>query len=129
MGRPPTPIQSSHFSVDLGVGKSLGFSEVIFPPFEAARESTADAAPAPVLVRRAVSASRELYDWWDEARNQRAKLRTVTVSLLGPNGKPVLAWRFLGTRPLWLAYSPLSAASAQLATETLAFAFERVELG
>lgn len=128
MGRAATPLQGSRFQVDIGDGRALGFSEVVFPPFEAARESTADATPAPVLLRRAVTASRDLYGWWDEARGQRAKLRTVTVSLLDATAKPQLAWRFTGARPLWLAYSPLSAGNAQLLTETLAFAFERMEL-
>ena len=128
MARAPGPIQGSHFRVELGDGQALGFSEVVFPPFEAARESTADAVPAPVLLRRAVTGARALYAWWDEARGQRARLRTVTVTLLDAAGKPQLAWRFSGARPLWLGYSPLSATNAQLLTETLAFAFERMEL-
>src|SRR5262245_18207827 len=108
-GPPSAPLGRSNFAIDWG-GRSASnqaFAEVIFPPF--VLEDGADSAPsqaatisdAPALarhlvLRRGATGTRDLYDWWDLARRGQApRRRTVTVRLLGSDGRTVLmTWRF-----------------------------------
>jgi hypothetical protein len=63
---------------------------------------------------------------------QKGKLRTprtVTVQLLATDhDEAVMQWRFLGARPVSLAWSALDAMAPALLTETLVLSFEQVEL-
>ena len=131
------PCLGNRFLVSIGEqdghDSAAGFAEVIFPPFDHAREG--DAAPAgadarPLLVlRRGVTGRLDLYEWWDAARRHKApSTRTVTIELLGDGERPVLTWRFIGAHPVTLSYSPLNAMSGSVVMEQIALAFERVEM-
>lgn len=131
----PRPCGRSNFRVDLGArlgsAAELGFSEVIFPDFELeAHEPGGMPAPGRLLLRRAVTGERTLYDWWHHARLGRAtRRRTVTVRLLAEDHeRVVLCWAFLHAHPVCLRYAPLLANESGIAMETLEIAFERMEL-
>lgn len=129
------PCLGNRFLVSIGEqdgrDAAAGFAEVIFPPFDHAREgegAPADARPQLVL-RRGATGRLDLYEWWDAARRHKAPpTRTVTVQLLGDDERPVLTWRFIAAHPATLSYSPLNAMSGSVVMEQIALAFERVEI-
>ena len=139
------PLGRSNFVVDWGGGSvaSQGFSEVIFPPFVlgGGAGASADATPAAasdvaasggthLLLRRGATGALDLYEWWDQGRRSPApRRRVVTVRLLGADQKSVvMTWRFRNARPVSLAYSPLLAMEAGVLMETIAIAFDRVDM-
>jgi phage tail-like protein len=141
------PYGIANFLVDFGDGKSLspagGFSEVIFPPFDAqpsavhgAAMTTVEAEGASAAVssrlqlRRGFIGSLDLYAWWHKARAGRApKRKTLQVKLLSEDHETVVAtWRFREVRPVTLSYSPLLANQSGILIETVEFAFDRMEM-
>lgn len=142
------PYGIANFLVDFGDGKSQspagGFSEVIFPSFDARPSAVqgaaltaldADAAPAApsdrlLLLRRGFIGSLDLYAWWHKARDGRApKRKTLQVKLLSEDHETVVAvWRFREVRPVTLSYSPLLANQSGILIESVSFAFERMEM-
>lgn len=136
------PYGNANFLVDFGNGQADtlvgGFSEVIFPWFEAVpaagmapagADTEADSANRLVL-KRGFMGSLDLYAWWHRAREGRApKRKTLQVKLLSEDHESVVAtWRFSGVRPVSLAYSPLQANGGGLLIETVEFVFERMEM-
>ena len=73
---------------------------------------------------------RVLHDWWAKACNGRApRRRSVRVTLLAPDHeRAVKRWRFRNARPTSLHYSPLDAMGNALVMESLAVAFDSVEI-
>jgi phage tail-like protein len=141
------PYGIANFLVDFSDGKSQspagGFSEVIFPLFDAepaaahGAATTAvrpDAAPAAtpnrLLLRRGFIGALDLYAWWHKARAGRApKRKTLQVKLLSEDHDTVVAvWRFREVRPVTLTYSPLLANESGILIETVEFAFDRMEM-
>jgi len=137
------PLGSSNLVVDWGGGSALsqGFAEVIFPPFVlegGARPSAtplaasidAAAQDGHLVLRRGATGALDLYAWRDRARRGQApRRRVVTVRLLAADQKSVLmTWRFRNARPTSLAYSPLLAMEAGVLMETIAIAFDSVEM-
>jgi len=129
---------------------ATGFCEVVFPELLVARESiirkpepghavlppaqpagiSAEPARRSLLLRRGFSGSHDLYHWWDRTRRGHPpRQRTVTVELLDADRAQVLLrWKFFGTRPLALSYSPLRAMAPGVLMETIELAYERFEL-
>lgn len=118
---------------------------MIFPPFTHvdARDPLAGApalipdtaasghAPARhLLLRRGVTGSLDLFQWWHEARPDAVtSTRTVTVQLLSDNlASVVLTWRFHRAYPVSVSYSPLRANEDGIVMETVELAFDRVEM-
>jgi phage tail-like protein len=141
------PYGIANFLVDFGDGKSQsaagGFSEVIFPQFDAhpsaahgaaataVKPDTAPAAPSNrLLLRRGFIGSLDLYAWWHKSRAGRApKRKTLQVKLLSEDHETIVAvWRFREVRPVTLSYSPLLANQSGILIETVEFAFERMEM-
>lgn len=141
------PYGIANFLVDFGDGKSQslagGFSEVVFPWFDAQPAAAPGAAATAVkpgadpavtsnrlLLRRGFIGSLDLYAWWHKARAGRAPRRkTLQVKLLSEDHDTVVAvWRFREVRPVTLTYSPLRANENGVLIETVEFAFERMEM-
>lgn len=139
------PYGTANFLVDFGDGKSQspagGFSEVLFPVFDAQPPAAdavspvikADAMAAPsnhLLLRRGFVGSLDLYAWWHKARSGRApKRKTLQVKLLSEDHETVVVtWRFREVRPVSLSYSPLLANQSGILVESAEFAFERMEM-
>lgn len=95
-----------------------------------AATAAADAAETCLVLKRAATGAMDLYAWWNEARRARTpKGRTVTVQWLAPDQQTVvLTWRFFGAYPVRLGYSALQATRDELVIESIALAFDRVEM-
>jgi phage tail-like protein len=131
------PYGSANFLVDFGDGKSQsavgGFSEVVFPSFDAQPPAAHDAAEVSsqrLLLRRGFIGLLDLYAWWHKARAGRApKRKTLQVKLLAEDHETVVAvWRFREVRPVTLSYSPLLANEGGILIESVEFTFERMEM-
>jgi phage tail-like protein len=141
------PHINTHFLVDLGRGDAtdpdVGFCEVVFPEFRigrakrAKRGGTSVVPPSPneshsrhLILRRGVTGSRDLYEWWDQARRGKTRQpRTVTVHLMTPDlSRAVLTWRFYRARPVCLSYAPLNALQATVLIESVELEFDKMEM-
>jgi phage tail-like protein len=141
------PHLNAHFIVDLGRGDAsdpdAGFCEVVFPEFRIGpakrvkRRGTRVVPPSPtesqsrhLILRRGVTGSRDLYEWWDQARRGKARQpRTVTVQLMTPDlSRAILTWRFHRARPVCLSYAPLNALQATVLIESVELEFDKMEM-
>ena len=156
-----TPIVTRHFDGRFalmgprgGAGRqvSIGFSQVVMPPFRldgaptpppkapavprpALRDDppdSADASAGPrvtaspnLVLRRGHTGSPDLYELWRAERDrERHRLREVTVLLLDGELRPVTAWQFRDCHIVGLEYSPLDALDVGVLMETLEVSFE-----
>ena len=137
------PYGSFRFRVGLGGRASEGFSEVRLPRFLLRPEVTGGRTDgrsdgrsdgvgdsAHLVLRRGFSGGLDLYAWSDQERqSKRSRGRIVTVELLEESShEPVVAWRFIGCRPIALEYSPLNALESAVVVETIVLSFDHVEM-
>jgi phage tail-like protein len=97
-----------------------------------------DAAPAKtigankvadVTLRRGLTGSLRLYQWFDAVRNGEANtLRNVTITLLTEDRTPVTTWKLLRARAVGYGVGPLLAHGCDVAMEELVLAYERLEM-
>lgn len=129
------PLAGRNFRVEIDEGNGrrveVGCSEVVFPALDAVDDPFEPRAPEPLLLRRAATGGAEFHAWWEQARHGRApQRRTVHVTLLGDDlASEPMRWRFRNARPVSLHYSALNAMGGALLIETLALAFDGVEIG
>ncbi|WP_426165133.1 phage tail protein [Sandarakinorhabdus sp. DWP1-3-1] len=122
------PFGTGNFSVEIAAGEAGdpaiggGFASVGFPDFGV------EGIAQPLVLRRAVTGRRDLYAWWDKARAGGKAARDVKVLLLGATREPVMVWTFKAARPVMLSHTPLDANAPALMLETLALAYERMDL-
>jgi hypothetical protein len=127
---PLRPQSNAAFLVDLGDRRDpraveAGFAQVIFPRFEV-HEGVSEPR---LVLRRGVTGARELYQWWDKARRDKAPRRTVRITLLGDDGAtPVMRWRFVDARPVALEYGALDANAPTVLLESIELVYERMEV-
>jgi phage tail-like protein len=142
------PYSGMNFTVDLGTGQvdgpDAGLLEVIFPEARLhvleyrngndreneVRKTQTVTKYGNVTLKRGILGSLSWYTWWDAIRNgDETNVRTLTVSLLNEDHSgAVLTWRFLRARPVNYQFSPLNALGAEMLTESLEVAFERMEM-
>lgn len=82
-----------------------------------------------VTLRRGLTTSRELWDWWQTVRDGTIQRHTVLIALLDDSGQPVLRWTLREAWPVRWELSELDASKNEIAVETLEIAHERLELG
>lgn len=125
--REPPPLWGTgHFRVVIG-RREVGFGEVsrltsaADPLDEGARRLET------VVLRRALSGSRELFDWRRKVAGGRDDRRTVTIQLLASaGGEPVVSWRLEGARPVRWSGPSLDAAGNEIAMEELELAYDEL---
>ena len=131
------PCSNANFLVDFGGpdahSVAAGFSEVIFPPFMVdapATEGAAASLDSCLILKRGVTGNLDLHAWWQKARRGKApQRRTLKIELLAEDhATVVLTWRFRNVRPFSLSYSPLRASEGAVLIETMALAFDSVEV-
>lgn len=142
------PYGNSNFLVDFGMGDSrsvsMGFAEVIFPPFKAGKAGWRQKDPVIVkdigaaetaednhiVLKRGLIGNLDLYNWWDmERRGKAPKDCKMIVELLSEDqATVVLTWRFRNVRPVSLSYSPLRALEGGIVMETVVLAFDSMEM-
>jgi phage tail-like protein len=136
------PYKSFSFLVEIDGVASAGFSSVSGLAAEAAvieyREGADEVGSTRklpglvkytnVTLKRGLTASRDLWDWWKTARDGTLQRRTVVITLLDEAHQPVLRWRL---REAWIAkieVSNLDAKGNEVAIETIELAHEGLEL-
>ena len=133
-GQDAAPVPGRNFRVEIvdgnGHAVDVGCSEVLFPTLAVHADAQSPPAEEQLLLRRAANGDRLLHDWWAKACRGRApQRRSVRVTLLAPDHeRAVKRWRFRNARPASLHYSPLDALANTLVMETLALAFDSVEI-
>lgn len=125
--RAPEPLLgTSHFRVRIGrreigfceVGPLISETDVTFPEEPYNRFET-------VVLRRALSSSRELYEWRRRIVDGKRDRRTVTISQLdAAGGEVVNSWRLVGAWPRRWSGPAFDAAQTGLAYEELELAFD-----
>jgi T4-like virus tail tube protein gp19 len=126
---PDQVLGTSHFRVLIG-RRELGFSEV------SRVTSSTDLALPPdqrphrfetVLLRRALTASTELYEWRRAIVDGKDDRRTVTIHQLdAPGGKIVNSWRLVRAWPSRWSGPSFNALESGVAFEELELAFDDV---
>jgi phage tail-like protein len=81
-----------------------------------------------VILRRGLTTSRDLWDWWETVRDGAIQRRTVLIALLDDAGQTVLRWRLSEAWPAKWELSELDSGKNEIAIETLELAHERLEL-
>ncbi len=125
--REPEPLLgTSHFRVRIGrreigfceVGPLISETDVTFPEEPYDRFET-------VVLRRALSSSRELYEWRRRIVDGKRDRRTVTISQLdAAGGRVVNSWRLVRAWPRRWSGPAFDAAQTGLAYEELELAFD-----
>jgi len=128
------PYRNFNFRVAIG-GRSRaddGYCEVRFPAMTIGADVPESLLGERHLVlRRGYTGASDLRDWWEQERKapKRGRGRLVVVELLDETATAaVTAWRFVGCRPVALHYSPLDALESAVLFETIALAFDDVEM-
>ena len=128
------PVMGCNFRVEIvdgnGHATEVGCSEVVFPALAVHADAQSPPAEEQLVLRRAANGDGVLHDWWAKACKGRApQRRSVRVTLLAPDHeRAVKRWRFRNARPTSLHYSPLDAMGNALVMESLAVAFDSVEI-
>jgi phage tail-like protein len=81
-----------------------------------------------VTLRRGLTTSRDLWDWWETVRDGAIQRRTVLIALVDDAGQPLLRWRLSEAWPAKWELSELDAGKNEIAIETLELAHEGLEL-
>lgn len=143
-----TPLGAFRFQVELaqrgprgGAGRTfeVDVSEVLLPAFRREPDRTIkrpEVPPSPrpesaddlLVLRRGHTGSTEFYDWWEDERNPKRRIRRdVIVTLLNENGKPFTSWVFDECRLESFRYSPLDALESAVLIETAEISFQRAK--
>jgi phage tail-like protein len=83
---------------------------------------------ANVVLRRGLTDSRDLYDWWNAIVSGRGDRRAASVVLLDAERNPVRRWNLRAAWPARYAVSTLDAATSGVVVETLELAHEGFDL-
>ena len=81
-----------------------------------------------VTLRRGLTTSSDLWNWWKTVRDGALQRRTVVITLLDDSRQPVLRWTLLEAWPVKWELSELDASKNEVAIETLELAHEGLEL-
>ena len=136
------PYLNFNFTVDIGAGEELGFSEVEAPSGEievieyregSDRSNTARKLPgrakySNVTLKRGITGNTELYQWWTSVRDGQVERRNVTITLLDEQRQPVLRWLLRNAWPVKIEGPALNATGNEVAIETLELSHEGLEL-
>lgn len=135
------PYTNFNFVVDIGLGDDMGFSEVDLPQGEievieyregsdnvsSARKLPGRARYANVILKRGIAGRTDLFDWWKSVRDGAVSRRSVSITLLDEERKPVQRWVLRNAWPTKLDYSRLEGLGNEVAIETLELAHEGFE--
>jgi phage tail-like protein len=136
------PYPNFGFLVEIDGVESAGFKEVVMPvaaidaiEYREGGDATCSVRWLPgrvhygnLVLRRGVSESNALFEWWSAVCEGRTDRRNVQVVLLDGERNPVKRWAFARALPLRYLVDPLDAAGTSIATETLELAFEGMDV-
>jgi phage tail-like protein len=81
-----------------------------------------------VTLRRGLTTSRDLWEWWETVRDGTLQRRAVRITLVDDAGREVLRWTLDEAWPVKWELSELDASKNEVAIETLEIAHEGLEL-
>jgi phage tail-like protein len=81
-----------------------------------------------VTLRRGLTTSSDLWDWWTSVSEGGAYRRNVAIKLLDDSHTPVLSWRLRNAFPVKFELSELDASKNEVAIESIELAHEGLEL-
>jgi phage tail-like protein len=130
------------FLVEIDGVESPGFTQVLMPSGVLTVFEYREGADAPcsvlwlpgrvrygnLVLRRGISESDALFEWWNAVCEGRTDRRTVAVVLLDAERNSVKRWRFAQALPVRYGVDPLDAAAPSVATEALELVFESMTL-
>ena len=138
------PYSIRRFTVDIGIGQAIPFSEVrLGDMIVSVLEYRDGSSPSPfpekipgkpafgnIILRRNFRGSLELYEWWKEAALGTANSRrNITISLLNDDATSVVAtWKVRNAFPIKIEGPHLKANGNEVAIETIELACESIEL-
>ena len=136
------PYLNFNFTVDIGAGEELGFSqveglsgeiEVIEYREGADRVNTARKLPglakySNVTLRRGITGRTDLFEWWKSVRDGQVQRRNVTITLLDEARQPVVRWLLRNAWPVKIEGPDLNATGNEVAIEALELAHEGLEI-
>jgi len=135
------PLLTFHFSVDLGTGDPIGFSEASGFDFttEVAEYASGDQQEysniklpgrrtwGEVSLKKGIfSGDNAMYDWWNTTTMGTTERRNITISLLDEAHNPVLTW---GIKNAWISKfqsASLKADSTEVAIESVTICHEGI---
>ena len=136
------PYGNYNFTVDIGAGDELGFSEAELPAGEievieyregadrvsSSRKLPGRASYANVVLRRGLAGRLELFDWWKAVRDGSVERRNVRITLLDESRQPVQRWTLRNAWPTKLSFGSLDARGNEVVIESLELAHEGFEI-
>lgn len=138
---PLDPYRNFNFVVEVDGIAAAGFSEVTIPAAwadvieyrEGGSPNVARKLPGRVhfgslVLRRGITASDELYQWWKTVMDGQISRRNIAVILLDEARNPVKRWAFRQAWPSRYQVSGLNALGREVAIETLEIVVEGMEI-
>jgi phage tail-like protein len=136
------PYRNFNFRVEIDGIASSSFSEVVFPDstigvveYREGGDKTSSSRKLPgrvhysnVVLRRGVSQSADLWNWWNTVRNGTPDRRSGVIVLLDTDLTEVRRWSFTGAWPCRYDVSPLAGRGEETVIETLELAVESFSL-
>jgi phage tail-like protein len=125
------PYSSAHFRVLIGATE-IGFCHITRLQASdggASPGGASDATPPPsVILRRAITQSKDLYRWRERAAAGKRERRTVTIHQCDPTGKTILnTWVLHGCRPVRWSGPEFNALASDILWEEVEICCERLE--
>ncbi len=140
MSEPIYPLPALHFQVSWGdSNNTVNFSEVSGLTLESepieyrgGADITLTVSKIPglrkygnvTLKRGIVAKENGFWEWWNTIQSGTVQRRTVTISLLNEEHKPVMSWEIQQAWPVKVEGPSLNATGNEIAVETLEFAHE-----
>jgi len=135
------PYRNFNFVVEIDGIVAAGFSEVSMPAAsadvieyrEGGNPSVVRKLPGRIhfgnlMLRRGITASDELYNWWKTVLDGQTIRRNMAVILMDEARNPVKRWVFREAWPARYQPSGLDARGREVALETVEIVFEGMEL-
>jgi phage tail-like protein len=144
MASPTHPFTALHFTVSWGdSNNTVSFSEVSGLTLESEPIEYRGGEDVSLTVRKIpglkkygnvtlkrgmVPAENGFWDWWNTIQSGTVERRTVTISLLNEEHKPVVNWEIQAAWPVKVEGPGLNATGNEIAIETLEFAHEGMKI-
>lgn len=136
------PYRSFNFVVEIEGVPSAGFASVSglagelqvveyregADPLSSSRKLPGRVAYPNVVLRRGVTASRDLWDWFQTGVEGQVERRDVAIVLLDNSRQPVLRWLLRNAWVTKFEAPELDASANEVAIETIELVHERLEL-
>ena len=137
----PSPVSSSRFTVNFG-GDTVNFQEVILPDSEievieyrdgsdvlsSVRKYPGLTKYSNLILKRGMTKSKELYEWFKQTKQGRLERRDITVSILNEENEPFAVWKMKNCWPTKYSGSALKAKDSGIMIETVEIATEDVDV-